>query len=174
MKHIFLTGDIQIGKSTILQKVLSSASFKYGGFRTFFGSDRSSPERCLYIAQAGLPPAAGETQVIARFSGTAPPVAYPEQFNIYGAHYIQEALNNAHLILMDELGNFENGAVPFQTAVLRALEGKLPVLGTVKQSAVGWLDKIRSHPNVELITVHKDNRDELPEYIHNNLKSYLP
>jgi nucleoside-triphosphatase len=45
MKHIFLTGEIQIGKSTVIKKTLTLLKLEYGGFCTYFGSDRPSPCR---------------------------------------------------------------------------------------------------------------------------------
>lgn len=165
MKHIFLTGDIQIGKSTVIQKALSMMPIEYGGFHTCFGGDRHSPERCLYIGRAGSPFFFDEAHVVAQLSNIAPPKVFPERFDNFGEQYIREAAERSSLMIMDECGNLENHALRFQHAVLDALDGKIPVLGVVKLSATGWVDKIRSHPQVEIITVDKQNRDDLPLYL---------
>jgi nucleoside-triphosphatase len=165
MKHIFLTGEIQVGKSTVIQKTLSMMTIKYGGFRTFFGDDRSSPERCLYIGKAGNPFSFDDAHAVARFSGNSPPKVFPERFDDFGEAYIREAAGRSGLIIMDECGNLENHALRFQRAVLDALDDSMPILGVVKLSASGWVDKIRNHPQVELITVDKQNRDNLPLYL---------
>lgn len=38
----------------------------------------------------------------------------------------------------------------------------MPVLGAVRQDAMGWLEDIRNHPKVQLITVTEQNRNDLP------------
>jgi nucleoside-triphosphatase len=169
MKHIFLTGDMQIGKSTVILKTLQLLNVKFGGFRTYFGADRSNPNRCLYMSSASLPAKYDESSVVARFTPVSPPEIFPERFNALGVEYIKEALKTADLIVMDELGNLENTALRFQNAVLDTLNGDVPILGVIKLSATGWVDKIRNHPKVELVHVDKENRDALP----NALISYL-
>ena len=41
--HVFLTGEIQVGKSTALDKTLSLLKLPYGGFRTYFGGRTGTP-----------------------------------------------------------------------------------------------------------------------------------
>ena len=38
----------------------------------------------------------------------------------------------------------------------------VPVLGAIRQDALGWLEDIRNHPKVQLITVTEQNRNDLP------------
>lgn len=173
MKHIFLTGEIQIGKSTVLRKALSLVDARVGGFRTYFGSDRADPFHSLYIGRAGGTLSFAEENVIARFSPTEMPRVFPERFDTLGPLYIREAADNAALILMDECGSLEAQAYQFQAAVLAALSGAKPVLGVVKLASVGWVDQIRFHPNVELISVNIGNRDALPQIVAEKLRRSL-
>lgn len=161
MKHIFLTGKIQVGKSTVIQKTLQLLNVKHSGFRTYFGADRSNPNRCLYISNASLPAIYDEASVVARFTPVPPPEIFPERFDVLGSEYIKDAVKTADLIVMDELGNLENSALRFQNAVLDALDGDVPILGVIKLSASGWLDEIRSHPKVRMELVTEENRNKL-------------
>jgi nucleoside-triphosphatase len=161
MKHIFLTGEIQVGKSTVIQKTLQLLNVKYGGFRTYFGTARGNPNRCLYINNASHPATYNDTNIVARFSPGSPPEISPERFDTLGTGYIQEARKTARLIIMDELGNLENQASLFQRAVLDALDGDVPILGVVKFSATGWVDEIRNHPKVRMELVTEENRNRL-------------
>ena len=52
MKHVFLTGAVQCGKSTVVSRVLEGWAGAVGGFRTGFGPDRACPERLLYLWRA--------------------------------------------------------------------------------------------------------------------------
>jgi nucleoside-triphosphatase len=165
--NIFLTGEIQIGKSTVIKKTLAILAMNYGGFRTTFGADRANPSRCLYIHEASAPPEFDAEHVVVRFRENGPPVSLPERFDALGAEYIAHARAHTPLIVMDECGSLERNAVHFQQEILSALDGGKPVLGVVKKDAVGWTDRIRNHPKVMLLTVNEDNRDALPEYIAN-------
>lgn len=171
--HIFLTGDIQIGKSTVIQKTLALLKTDYGGFCTYFGPDREKPDRRLYIRDAALPPVYDEDHVIARFYPAHPPQVFPEVFDGQGATFIRAGRKSRRLILMDECGRLERDALIFQNEVLGALDGRTPVLGVVAKSAGGWADRIRRHPKVRLITVDADNRDRLPALLEDMISADL-
>jgi nucleoside-triphosphatase len=162
MTHIFLTGEIQVGKSTVIKKTAALLKLPYGGFLTYFGPDRANNNRCLYINDAAAPPTYDKQQVIACFREGVSPEVYPERFNTLGVKYLSEARKNAQLMIMDECGSLEYSAQAFQDEVLDTLEGDIPVLGVVKLSAAGWVDRIRRHPRVQIITVDESNREALP------------
>ena len=65
--HIFLTGQIQIGKSTVIQKTIKLLDINCGGFRTYFGEDRNLKNRALYINSANEEKAVDEKNVIVQF-----------------------------------------------------------------------------------------------------------
>ena len=46
--HVFLTGDVQIGKSTAIRRAIAQLGRPVYGFRTFF-TDRESAEKSLYM-----------------------------------------------------------------------------------------------------------------------------
>ena len=167
--HIFLTGEIQIGKSTVLQKTLALLGVPYGGFRTYFGPDRYEPSHDLYINAAAQPKVFAPENAVARFRADSRPEAFAERFDMLGASYIKEAAARARLIVMDECGTLESQALIFQHRILDALDRDVPVLGVVKLAARGWADRIRRHPKVKLITVDTLNRDRLPEEIAGRL-----
>lgn len=175
MKHIFLTGEIQIGKSTVIQKTLAHLNVNYGGFHTYFSQDRAAADRRLYIHRAGENPLYDEEHRIAQFRpGKCPPRVFPERFNTLGTQYVLDAADGGGLIVMDELGELERDAGRFQAAVLAALEGGIPVLGVIKLSAGGWVDRLREHPSVDLVTVNVENRDALPERLAHALQAGFP
>lgn len=68
---------------------------------------------------------------------------------------------------MDEIGVREAECTHFHHAILQALERDIPVLGVVQIRPGGFLDEIRNHPSVELITVTKENREQVFQYLAN-------
>lgn len=163
--HIFLTGEVQIGKSTVINNILSLLNVSYGGFKTYFGKDRNLSDKNLYINSATKSHVFNEENVIVRFKEGCAPLVDVLKFNMYGSELIRTAKYRADLILMDECGSLEAKALEFQKEVINALNGFKPVLGVVKLDSKGWTDAIRNHPNVELITVTKENRNYLPKIL---------
>ncbi|ODA42746.1 nucleoside-triphosphatase [Desulfosporosinus sp. BG] len=165
--HIFLTGEIQIGKSTVINKTLDLLKITPQGFRTYFGHDRAKGDRLLYLNSAALPPAYNEKKAVVRFREGRQQEVLSERFDRYGAHLIRAARadSNSALILMDECGSLESRALVFQQEILAALDGSKPILGVVKLASSGWTDQIREHAKVTLLTVTRENRDLLPRLL---------
>lgn len=161
--HIFLTGEIQIGKSTVIAKTLALLNIIPRGFKTYFGSDRECPDKSLYMSPAAGPKLFRKENAVAHFSEGQPPQALTEKFDINGVELIRSARMNSSLIIMDECGSLERNALLFQEEIMDTLDGNIPVLGVIKQGSKGWTDRIRNHPKVKLITVTEGNRDGLPQ-----------
>lgn len=171
--HIFLTGTIQVGKSTIITQTLRQLNHRYGGFKTYFGPDRRCDDRLLYMNGADEPNSFSKNYGIAIFKRNCFPQADTAKFNTYGVELIRRAKTNEAMIIMDECGNLECQALKFQHEILKTLDEELPVLGVIKQDSSGWTDMIRNHRKVKLITVTRENRHTIPAMLVNYyLKSH--
>ena len=53
--NLFLTGEIQVGKSTLLRKLLQKSSLRPGGLETGFGPWRAEESRRLFLYPYGSP-----------------------------------------------------------------------------------------------------------------------
>lgn len=161
--HIFLTGEIQVGKSTVIAKTLAGLNITQGGFKTYFGPDRGSVDRLLYMNSAQEPDAFKLGNSVTCFRKGCLPQVYTEKFDTYGVELIRSARANANLIIMDECGSFESSAFKFQKEIVDALDGNQLVFGVIKLASRGWTDIIRNHPKVKIVTVTRENRDVLPK-----------
>ena len=65
------------------------------------------------------------------------------------------------LIVIDEIGPMEIRSVGFRAAVNDALDSELPVLATIFSRSLPFTDAIKSRPDVVLIEVSLNNRDQL-------------
>lgn len=163
--HIFLTGNVQVGKSTVVERVVSTLGVTVGGFRSGFDHLRAQTDRLLYMWDAAAPALKDEEHAIVRFTDDKPEV-YPHRFDEIGGGALRRARERGvDLILMDECGRLERDAHEFQQEVLTTLDGNIPVLGVVRQGYAGWLDHIRNHPKVTLLTVTEENRAALHEQV---------
>lgn len=170
---IFLTGEIQIGKTTIIEKTIEILNRNYGGFKTYFGLDRDLPNRLLYMNSVTEPKIYSEEYGIVQFSEDSKPEVIKNRFDTFGVELIKQAVENKELIIMDECGRLERDSLVFQNQVLKALELDIPILGVIKLDSSGWVDQIRNHPLVELITVTEENRNELPKILQEKLTQEL-
>ncbi|MCL2736869.1 MAG: nucleoside-triphosphatase [Propionibacteriaceae bacterium] len=155
--HVFLTGAKQVGKTTVIQRFVAQSGLGADGFVTTWVDGDAG--RRLTLSAYDSPPGAG-VDVACRDQGRAVAVdGVAGVFDIDGVR-ILDACGRRDVIIMDEVGALESSAVLFQEAVLRRLEGDVPVLGVVQPKRTAFLDAIRAHPSVTLLTVTPQNRDE--------------
>lgn len=162
IRHLFLTGERQVGKTTLINRLLAcNPGWAVKGFRTFM---ERSPDPDLIGAVYIAPIAPSDwyrkeeaRAGIRRLSGME---AFPGAFDRIGARILRESAN-ADLVVMDELGFMENDAQAFQQAVLKTLQGVTPVLGVIKPASTPFLESVRGSPHVHILAVNRDNRDDL-------------
>ena len=154
-RHLFLTGEIQVGKSTILNRLAAQCFRAPGGFCTRWDT---AEHRTLHLLS--YPPClpCGTDNLIARRQSLDQMQVWPERFDLLGPQLLARPGDG---IVMDELGFLERDAMAFQAAVLAALDGARPVLGVIKPRAHPFLDQIRRHPRVRVELVTPENRDAL-------------
>lgn len=146
-----------MGKSTLIRNFLETFTGKVGGFRTVRTDAVYGSYSVHLIAPGGIPaqenllflcpPPREDGEVVARF----------EEMGCAAL----ENTAGCDLILMDELGPTEAKAEKFQREVLAALEGEIPIIGVLQRAESEFLDRIAAHPNVDVIEVTLENRDQL-------------
>ena len=176
MKHIFLTGDIQTGKSTIINRALSGKEIVLGGYKTVGGLRRSDGNSYVHLLRADtyeqLSP---QNRVLHRKPayGRIKFEVNRELYNTKGVSLLKNLPRNCQLILMDEIGTREKHCLPFRQAIMDTLDGDIPVLGVVQIRPDDFLDEIRSHPKVELITVTPQNREAVYHYVEQHVAQLM-
>ena len=168
--HIFLSGASGVGKSTVIAKVLSRMDVTAGGFCSGYGPDRGEPNRLLYLWDAGNNPVFADDCAVACVTAHRPHVMQG-RFDSLGCAALRRARETgAELIVMDECGRLEREELRFRAEVLACLDAATPVLGVVGRGEGEWPGAIRNHPNVTVLEVTQDNRDDLPDQIFAMLK----
>ena len=167
-RHIFLTGEKRVGKSTLLKKVLARYTGKPGGFLTVRTNEYLKDSYSVHIFSYGeenLPAADNMLFVCGK-----PDEDVKARFEKMGCSILSKC-KDAPLIVMDELGPHEADAVLFRKAVLELLDGNIPVLGILQSPADSFWPDIYNHNDVNVITVTEDNRND--ETIIDNILSLL-
>ena len=163
--HIFLTGELQIGKSTALQRFLKETNVCADGFITEF--DSQGENRSLYLKRFDTETARTPQRLVAKMTSAGTEI-YTDVFDTFGTGCLAAA-GKRRLIIMDELGKFEESCLLFTDAVTSRLNGSIPIAGVVKKRESPFLDMVREHPKVEVIIVTEENRNGIPKLLAEKL-----
>ncbi len=68
---------------------------------------------------------------------------------------------NVDLYLIDEIGKMECFSQGFQLAITQLLNARAPIVATIALKGSGFIEKIKEQPNVALLQLTRDNRDEI-------------
>lgn len=157
MKHIFLTGEKQVGKTTILNKALSNLNIPITGFKTCWKGDK------LYIVDVSQ----SEHKLIAQKTKNGL-ITYTDIFNSFGISIIKNTYNKP-LTVFDEFGFIESTSTHFTSEVLKRLDNTSQILGVIRKAENAFLNDIKNHTNVTVIEVTELNRDTVFNDIIENL-----
>ncbi len=184
---LFLEGNIGVGKSSLVREIILPFLPEVGGFfvqRIFIG-DRYAAFKLNEVGKAAsyrlnrYVSSLDEADDLFLFSDARGKWQQNlSVFNGRGAACLQkDRVAEKKLILMDELGGIELACPAFMEKVFDVLEGDIPALGVLKsrknmqkmksagltgtdrvRSGTAVLaDRIRSHPQVDLLPVTTDN-----------------
>lgn len=166
--HIIITGERNVGKTTVVDKILSKFEVRPTGFRTSPYFDKKN----RLVGFVMMDPSIFNIESVKHehiigYSDGVNWEACPETFENYGVSLLEDAIQQKNtIILMDELGFFESEAKTFQQKVIACLDQTdIQVIAVVKKVQTDFLNTVRSHPNTELFQVDYDNRNLLPEIL---------
>ena len=158
--HIFLTGEKQVGKSTLVSAVLSSVGMKFSGLRSISVFDEKN-DRNVYLV-----PANGGDDEPTALAGVCSnrhiTERYPEVFDDVGCRLL-DFDEDTRLVVIDEIGSMERGARRYSDRIMSLLDRTdIRILGVLQKKTDSDLAQaIRKHPNVRMIEVTEENRDDL-------------
>lgn len=134
------------------------------GLETFFVGNRSDR---LYIRPpfAQNTPLTDENCVGRRGDKPGTAVGCPSAFDRYGTALLQDIPAGA-TVVMDELGFLERDAPVFSQQVGEILTGPCHVLGAIKPLDLPHLRRIRTLPEVTVLTLTEDNRQAVLRQAH--------
>ena len=165
--HIFLTGDRRVGKSFLLQRVLSELDVPLSGFTTSWGDADAEGTTPLILSNAS---GTKRAVVAYRFTDDRPRKVFEEVFETLGTECLTDLEG---LVIMDELGRFEASTEKFRAHVFSVLESDLPVFGVVRDMELPFLDAVRNHPKTEVIRITEENREEMYYTVLEKIKEIL-
>ena len=161
-KHILICGEVGVGKSTLIQRLLTQNTRPIYGFITKKLEPDENGFHPIYIHPAG---AIERVHKEKNLIGTCDRKIHNinlDAFNTLGVSYLQAKSDG--IILMDELGFMEAKAEAFTRAILDTLDGDIPVIAAVKaRFDIPFLEAVRAHPKGKLFMITRENRDRVYE-----------
>lgn len=160
--NLLITGRPGVGKTTLVERVVKRLNVPVGGFYT---REIRDPARG---GRVGFHLSTWEGK-----SGTMSHVDFDSPYRVgkygvdiqvvedIGVPAIRQAVAAGKLVVIDELGRMELFSEPFRRAVLDALGSDVPLLGAIQERPHPFLDEIRKRPDVDIIRITLENRDEL-------------
>lgn len=167
MKHILIVGEQGVGKSTLLQKIVSQIGRPAFGFESVkadeaVDEENGSPIHVYEIKHSkrcGAPHLTGYCK-----RRHMKPI--DRAFDCIAPILTQEIPTDGIWVL-DELGVMEHrsNSQAFCSAVLARLDGNTPVIAAVKAKSNPFLEAVRTHPNAKCFSVTPENRELLEQEI---------
>ena len=158
-KHLFLTGEKGVGKSTLIKGLLAQFHGSLGGFFTVKSTSVVSGQVSVHLLRAN----SGDHPALENLlfcCGEPAGAGVAQRFDHLGCTALAAGAS-ADLLVMDELGPHEGDARSFRRAVFQALDGNVPILGVLQRADTPFLAQIAVHPQVRLVEVTVENRCDL-------------
>ena len=167
MKQVYLlTGKPGTGKTSLIKQAIAGMKGKAGGFYT--EEIRSQGVRQGFR----LVTLDGHSAILAHIAIHSPYRVSKYGVDIdsldeVGVSALQRAAQQYDLVVIDEIGKMELFSVEFRNSVSEIIDSGKKVLGTIMFNPNPWADAIKRHPQVNLITVTRDNHHQvLDELLH--------
>lgn len=163
-ENLFVTGRPGVGKTTLIEKVLAGLDVRIGGFCT--REIREGGRRVGFSIEN----LRGESGVLAHVDlrGVCRVGRYGvnrDDLERIGIPAIVESVEDAQLVVMDEIGRMELCSPDFRKAVELALDSPKPVFGTIQDRKNPFLDGVRARPDTRVLRVTEDNRDSMVDTV---------
>ena len=169
-RHLFLTGDKQVGKSTLLRKLIEANRLDCTGFETQAFYLHDERRGFTLHGRVEMPPYENDCICCARVEERRSVPVLPV-FDENGTKILQMSRqSSAPIILMDELGRLERQAQAFIAEIYACLDSDKRVLGVLQKCGSEHVNAISLREDVTVLTVTPENRDALLGYLTTNFK----
>ena len=169
-KACLLSGSPGTGKTTIIKQAISSWRGRAGGFYTEEIRAGGVRQGFTIATLDGRSAALAGTSIKSRYRVSKYGVDV-EALDRVGVSAIREATGERDLVVIDEIGKMELFSPAFREAVLEAINSGRRILGTIMLGSHPWADEIKRHPDVAVISLTRENREQVLRQVLEWMKS---
>lgn len=169
IKNIFVSGKPGCGKTTLIKEILEELKMKARGF--FTEEIRKNGERIGFkiVTLSGKEGILAEKGFKSSYKVSKYGVILKDLEEI-GVKEIEEGLKAGCLIYVDEVGKMELFSPKFRQIILKALNSKNKVLGTIMLKPNPFCNKIKERKDTKIFYLTRENRERVKEEIIELLK----
>jgi nucleoside-triphosphatase len=164
-----LTGMPNIGKSTIIRKVVRSLQDKAGGFYTEeikIHEERIGVEIVTLDHKRVLLAAKSEMSTFKHEKIFDKYRISLNSLDVAGVQALKAAFLNKKIVVVDEIDPMAILSEAFQTVVLQILaDSNTAFVGTIVERPYQFADEIKANSRIKLIDITTENRDNIYEEI---------
>ncbi len=168
--NYLLTGLPKAGKTTLLKKVVGKLKTKAVGFYTEEMKKDNIRVGFMIVTLSGRRGILSHKDFKSRFRVGKYGVDI-NSFDGIAVKEIEEALGQEKIVVIDEIGKMELFSKRFQDIVLKALDSKSPVLGTIMAVKHPFADRVKKRADVKVFEVTKEKREKLVDLLLEELES---
>lgn len=165
-----LTGRPGCGKTTLIRKIVSSLDVRAGGFYTEDVRSGGRREGFRLVTLDGREAVLASVHISSRVRVSRYGVDVATLDDV-GVPALEAAVVGADLVVVDEIGKMEMASERFRRAVESALDSDVPLLGSILLVSHPWADAIKRRPDVQVIMLTEENREQVMEQVSARLAS---
>jgi len=167
MKQVYLlTGRPGTGKTSLIKQALAEMKGNAGGFYTEEMRSQGVRQGFRLVTLDGQSAVLAHIDIRSQYRVSKYGVNI-DNLDRVGVFALQQAAEQCDLVVIDEIGKMELFSTKFRQAVLDIIDGGKKLLGTIMLNPNLWADAIKRKPQVNLITVTRDNHHQvLDELLH--------
>ena len=171
MKQVYLlTGRPGTGKTSLIKQVVAELGDKAGGFYTEEIRTQGLREGFRLVTLDGQDAILAHVDIRSQYKVSKYGVDI-DSLDRVGVSALRKAAQQCDVVVVDEIGKMELFSANFREAILQIINSGKKVLGTIMLNANPWADAIKRHPQVNLITVTRDNHHLVLERLQSWLRA---
>ena len=160
MKRVcLLTGQPGTGKTSLIRQAVSGIGVRAGGFYTEELRVRGARQGFRLVTLDGQAAVLAHIDIGSRYRVSKYGVDV-DSLDRVGVSALRRAEAQCELVVIDEIGKMELLSDNFRETVWEIIGGGKRVLGTIMLSPHPWADAIKCQPQVQLVTVTRDNHQQ--------------
>ena len=172
-KNILITGNPSVGKTTLIQNIISKFDISAGGFYASEVRNEEGKRWGFKITSLdGIEGIMASTDIVSKYKISRYWIDV-EAIDRVGVTAIREAIKHSDFIVIDEIGRMELFSKKFQDVATEALDSPKLVLGTITAKDTVITKKIKERQDTKIITLTRQNFMEIETYLERLLSRSL-
>jgi nucleoside-triphosphatase len=167
---ILLTGRPGCGKTTLIKRVVDNLARAAGGFYTQEMRERGRRVGFKLVTLDGNEAVFAHV----KFKTSERVGKYGldlAKLETVGVPAVREAAHERRLVVIDEIGPMEIRSPIFQDVVNEAFDSGVSILATIVARSLPFTNAIKKRPDVSLVDIRPDNREQLCAEISDRFKT---